>query len=379
MSHVYQVRNACSGNLVFTSGSGTTATVEPASSATVICDGTNCYRFTDAADVATCLAAAKAYTDAAAFDSASGNLPGQPGNAGKYLQTNGTIPTWVAIASSDVTGALGVHAPGRVGYTPLNAAANLADVASPSASLSALGGVSSSFLSANYSTTTLIAATYVPLSTIGTSGATIPLLNGANTWSGLQTNWTSANLTPAATPATNAVGYLGIPQTTRSDSYGPVMADSGCEQFFTSTATATIPANSSVAYPIGTILVLSVDSGHTLTVAITTDTLTWKFLPARRVRAHRHRPRLSGRPEEEGDHLVGDRGQHRMSGALTAMLGSALRVTPVADICSSGTAATETIPAGASQVVIEVGAAGGGGGLRTSPHRGPAQALAAMS
>ena len=31
VSHVYQVRNACSGNLVFTTGSGTTATVEPGS------------------------------------------------------------------------------------------------------------------------------------------------------------------------------------------------------------------------------------------------------------------------------------------------------------------------------------------------------------
>ena len=275
MSHVYQVRNACSGNLVFTTGSGTTATVEPGSLVTVICDGTNCYRFTNAADVATCLAAAKAYTDAAAFDSASGNLPGQGGNAGKYLQTNGTTPTWVAIASSDVTGALGFTPQVALGYMPLNAAANLADVASPSASLSALGGVSASFLSANYSTTTTIAATYVPLSSIGTSGATIPLLNGANTWSGLQTLSAGANVTPAATPATNAVGYLGIPQTTHAVNYGPVMADSGREQFFTSTATATIPANGSVAYPIGTILVLSVDSGHTLTVAITTDTLTW--------------------------------------------------------------------------------------------------------
>ncbi len=39
--------------------------------------------------------------------------------------------------------------------------------------------------------------------------------------------------------------------------------------------TITIPANSSVAFPIGTLVCIQNDGGGTLTVAITTDTLTW--------------------------------------------------------------------------------------------------------
>lgn len=169
VSKVYQVRNNCSGNVIITTGAGSTATVEPGSSATVISDGTNCYRFSNAADIAACLAASKAYTDAAAFASSSGILPGQPGNAGKYLQTNGTTPSWVAIMSSDVTGALGYVPQVALGYTPLNPANNLSDLANAGTARVNLGLGTSAIVN------------------IGASGATVPLLNGANVWSTSQT------------------------------------------------------------------------------------------------------------------------------------------------------------------------------------------------
>lgn len=98
VTKVYQVRNACSGGVLVTTGSGAVATVEAGSLATVISDGTNCYRFADAADVATCLAAAKTYTDAAAFASSSAVLPGQAGNAGNILGTNGAVANWTPLA-----------------------------------------------------------------------------------------------------------------------------------------------------------------------------------------------------------------------------------------------------------------------------------------
>ena len=96
VSHVYQVRNGANGNVVFTTGSGPTATVEPGSFATVVCDGTNCYRLADAADIAACLAAAELYAQGLAFESSSGQLPGQAGNAGAFLMTNGTTAMWTA-------------------------------------------------------------------------------------------------------------------------------------------------------------------------------------------------------------------------------------------------------------------------------------------
>lgn len=109
----------------------------------------------------------------------------------------------------------------------------------------------------------------------GTSGTTIPLNDGANTWSAKQTYSAGADMTPAAVPTTTAVGYLGTPQVIRTGSYGLAMTDAGKDQYSTTGGTATIPANGSVAFPIGTKIQLSVVAGQVLAIAITTDTLRW--------------------------------------------------------------------------------------------------------
>lgn len=87
-----------------------------------------------------------------------------------------------------------------------------------------------------------------------------------------------ANITPAATPATNAVGYLGAPQNAQPNDYTFVMSDAG-KHIYHSNATPhtyTIPANGSVAYPIGTIIaIVNANGSGALTLAITTDTLRW--------------------------------------------------------------------------------------------------------
>ena len=98
VSHVYQVRNNCTGGVIFTTGSGVTATVEAGSSATVICDGANCYRFADAADIAAAQAAAEAYALSLSFAASGGQLPGQAGNAGNVLSTNGSTALWTSVA-----------------------------------------------------------------------------------------------------------------------------------------------------------------------------------------------------------------------------------------------------------------------------------------
>ena len=79
----------------------------------------------------------------------------------------------------------------------------------------------------------------------------------------------------AAAPATNAIGYLGTPQNAQAGTYGILMSDIGKDLYFTATATVTIPANGTIAVPIGSIIQLSVDATHVLTIAITTDTLRW--------------------------------------------------------------------------------------------------------
>lgn len=96
--------------------------------------------------------------------------------------------------------------------------------------------------------------------------------------SGLATLANGANITPAAAPATNAVGYLGAPQMSDQDDYTLVMGDAGKHYYHVSgsTHTLTIPANASVAFPIGTIIAgVNEDGGGDLTIAITSDTLRW--------------------------------------------------------------------------------------------------------
>lgn len=95
--------------------------------------------------------------------------------------------------------------------------------------------------------------------------------------SGLLSINAGANLTIAAVPGVKAVGYLGLPQTTRGGNYTATMADVASEQFFTATATGTIPTNAAVAFPIGTVIVWTADVGVVLSVALATDVM--RFLP----------------------------------------------------------------------------------------------------
>jgi hypothetical protein len=73
-------------------------------------------------------------------------------------------------------------------------------------------------------------------------------------------------------------GYLEIPQNSQSAAYTLVLADAGKHLYHpsadTTARTWTIPANGSVAFPIGTTIdFLNDTSGGVITIAITTDTL----------------------------------------------------------------------------------------------------------
>ncbi len=102
---IYAIRNASSG-VVSVGVSGATGAarlnVPAGASGWLWCDGTT----TRALVVdETILAAARAYTDDAAFGAASGNLPGQAGNNGRFLQTNGTTAAWAdALGRANHTG-----------------------------------------------------------------------------------------------------------------------------------------------------------------------------------------------------------------------------------------------------------------------------------
>ena len=142
-------------------------------------------------------------------------LPLQTGNTGKYLTTDGTNASWAAITAQ-------VY---------------------PSAGVA-------------ISTGSAWAASVAP----GTSG-NILTSNG--------TTWTSA-----AAPS-SAVQY---PQNSQSANYTLVLGDAGKQIFHPASdanvRTYTIPANASVAFPIGTVVLFTVENGGTrVNVAITSDTL----------------------------------------------------------------------------------------------------------
>jgi hypothetical protein len=76
-------------------------------------------------------------------------------------------------------------------------------------------------------------------------------------------------------PASASIGYLNIPQNAQNVDYTLVAADAGKHIYITTgSKTYTIPANASVAYPIGTVIEFVKTGSGTLTIAITSDTLT---------------------------------------------------------------------------------------------------------
>jgi hypothetical protein len=101
----------------------------------------------------------------------------------------------------------------------------------------------------------------VPMFTVGKGGALFA---------------TSVNLT--ATQAADSVGTRGVPQNSQSDAYTLVIEDAGKHILHpsadTTARTFTIPANGTVAFPVGTVVTfVNQDSAGAITIAITTDTM----------------------------------------------------------------------------------------------------------
>ena len=104
---LYFVRNAASGSVVVTTGAGATALFAPGEVGFCYSpDGINFYKTSVTTAFGGAIltgvgtpsaatdAATKGYVDGVAFTMAAGALPGQGGNAGKFLSTDGTTASW---------------------------------------------------------------------------------------------------------------------------------------------------------------------------------------------------------------------------------------------------------------------------------------------
>ena len=87
----------------------------------------------------------------------------------------------------------------------------------------------------------------------------------------------SGTLSSCTVDGTDAVGFRNIPINSQSAAYTTVLADSGKVIFHPSTdanvRTFTIPANGTVAYPVGTAITFINMTSQVVTIAITTDTM----------------------------------------------------------------------------------------------------------
>lgn len=121
------------------------------------------------------------------------------------------------------------------------------------------------------------------VATIGTSGDVVGKLNTNLTWSGANTHSGTLNITGTTTlggsanhqltttPTTltdTSLGYRGAPQNTQNGDYTFVLLDAGKHVFHASATNHawTIPPNASVAYPVGTVILLVNFATSTLTL-----------------------------------------------------------------------------------------------------------------
>lgn len=94
--------------------------------------------------------------------------------------------------------------------------------------------------------------------------------------SGANTDITSLEqdvaIVATGTIGTDSVGYRGAPQNAQTGAYALTLNDNG-KHISITTGGITIPANASVAFPIGATIVIYNNSGSSQTIAITSDTL----------------------------------------------------------------------------------------------------------
>lgn len=86
----------------------------------------------------------------------------------------------------------------------------------------------------------------------------------------------AANANVATSESVNNVGYMGVPQNSQNTGYNVVIGDAGKHLYHPvgqAAATYTIPANSNVAFGIGTAITFVNMSANAVTVAVTTDTM----------------------------------------------------------------------------------------------------------
>jgi hypothetical protein len=215
------------------------------------------------------------------------------GTTGQVLKVTAGVPAWGTdsagtgtVTSIDVSG-------GTTGLTTSGGPITTSGTITLAGTLDAANGGTG--VANNAASTLTISGAYATTLTVtAATGVTLPTTGTLATLAGTETltnkTLTSPTLTAPVlgTPAsgdlssctadgTDEVGFKNIPQNSQSAAYTLVLADAGKHIFHPSgdanARTYTIPANASVAYPIGTALTFINMTAEVVTIAITTDTM----------------------------------------------------------------------------------------------------------
>jgi hypothetical protein len=209
------------------------------------------------------------------------------GTSAQFLMADGSVTTGPFVpttGNSTITGTTTLT-PSAIGNKPLivnGLTGQTAALQEWQVNGSAVGAIfpSGAFSTYGANLFQVFTATRIPLTIKGAASQTANLQEWQNSAGTVLVSVSSAGLmfgkAADATLATAAtgLGFMGLPQNaTTTGSYTIVAADAGTHIYASATRTVTIPANSSVAFPIGTTLTFIAGTGATMTIAITTDTM----------------------------------------------------------------------------------------------------------
>ena len=215
------------------------------------------------------------------------------GTSAQVLKVTAGVPAWGTDSAGTGTVTSVAVSGGTTGLTTSGGPITTSGTITLAGTLAAANG-GTGIANNAASTLTITGAFATTVTVTGATGVTLPTTGTLATLAGTETltnkTLTSPTLTTPAlgTPAsgilssctvdgTDEVGFKNIPQNSKSAAYTLVLADAGKHIFHPSTdanaRTFTIPANSSVAYAIGTALTFINMTAAVVTIAITTDTM----------------------------------------------------------------------------------------------------------
>jgi hypothetical protein len=222
----------------------------------------------DATSIGAATAAAGSFTNLSVSGTTS--FDGSEGTNGQVLTSAGTgnTPTWTTPTVGTVT---------SVGGTGTVNGLSLSGTVTTSGNLTLGGALSGVSLTTQVSGTLPVANGGTGVTSSTGSGSTVLSTSPTLTTPILGTP-ASGTLSNCTVDGTDSVGFRNIPQNSQSASYTLVLADSGKHIFHpsadTTARTYTIPANSSVSYPLGTAVTFVNQNGAgVITIGITSDTL----------------------------------------------------------------------------------------------------------